>query len=116
MHRGLQIDPESYQSFHEVELKRKLWATILEMRSSMDSGGLLLVNTHDSDDKPPLNADDAVLLDENLDDLLHPVKPTDQFTQASLQIMLLDSVELRLEIATFINAFRTDAASSKRAI
>jgi hypothetical protein len=121
MHIGLHIDAESY-TFQklcprDIQQRRQLWATILEIavQSSMDSGGLPMVSVGDYDCKIPLNADDMDQK-EGSDGSLSAVKPHDQFTQSSLQIMLLRSLPLRLEIATFINNFRRDSGTYEQAM
>ncbi|EXJ84173.1 hypothetical protein A1O3_04840 [Capronia epimyces CBS 606.96] len=120
MHIGLHIDAESY-TFQkpcpqDIQHRRKLWATVLEIvvQTSMDSGGLPMISANDYDCKPPLNADD--MEQKDLDGFLSTVKPHDQFTQSSLQIMLVRSLPLRLEIAAFVNNFRPESGTYDKAI
>ena len=64
MQMGLHIDAELYShrklAAQDIQLRRKLWATVLEIvvQTSMDSGALPLISTDDYDCKPPLNVDD----------------------------------------------------------
>ena len=110
MHMGLHRDPCHLpsMSFYQSELRRRLWATVLEivLQSSMDSGGSPLISCQDFDTKPPSNFDDS-----QLDPCIQmvPVPQTiDTFTLTSVQIALMGSLPIRLEIATLINGFRVD--------
>lgn len=55
MHMGVHIDPEihafSHMSSSEIESRRRLWATVLELevQSSMDCGGLPSIDSDDYD-------------------------------------------------------------------
>lgn len=121
MHIGLHIDAESYTFQRlcpqDIQQRRQLWATILEIavQSSMDSGGLPMIGVDDYDCKAPLNADDMGQ-QEGFEGFLATVKPPDHFTQSSLQVMLLKSLPLRLEIATFVNNFRRGAGTYDQAM
>lgn len=121
MQMGLHIDAESYTfrnlPAQDIQLRRKLWATVLEIvvQTSVDSGGLPLISANDYDCKPPLNVDDMVQK-EGSDDLRSTVKSHDKFTQSSLQIMLVGSLPLRLEIAAFVNDFRVDSMTYDKTI
>jgi hypothetical protein len=110
MHMGLHRDPCHLPSisFYQSELRRRLWATVMEivLQSSMDSGGSPLISCQDFDTEPPSNFDDSQL---NPGIQMVPVpKPTDTFTRTSVQIALLRSLPVRLEIAALINDFRID--------
>lgn len=111
MHTGLHRDPCHLpkMSVSHSELRRRLWATVLEflVQSSMDSGGPPLISRQDFDCEPPSNVDDWQI-DEGIKVPLVP-KPIDTFTQTSIQILLLRSLPIRLEIAKLINDFRSDA-------
>lgn len=110
MHMGLHRDPcrLSSMSFYQSELRRRLWATVMEivLQSSMDSGGSPLIACKDFDTEPPSNYDDSQL---SPGIQMAPVpKPSDTFTQTSVQIALMKSLPIRLEIAALINDFRID--------
>ncbi|OAA62846.1 c6 zinc finger domain containing protein [Niveomyces insectorum RCEF 264] len=59
---GLNRDPSHFQSlsFAQCELRRRLWATILELvvQASLDQGMPPLISVDDYDCSPPLNLDD----------------------------------------------------------
>ncbi|CAK7210205.1 hypothetical protein SCUCBS95973_000700 [Sporothrix curviconia] len=59
---GLNRDPSHFKSlsFAQSEMRRRLWATILELavQSSLDQGMPPLISTDDYDCSPPLNLDD----------------------------------------------------------
>ncbi|OOF94648.1 hypothetical protein ASPCADRAFT_170787 [Aspergillus carbonarius ITEM 5010] len=104
MHMGLHIDPRHIPDISpfNAELRRRLWATVLEinLQTSTDAGGLPLISTDDYDCEPPMNIDDEQM--EN------PIaQPIEMFTQTSLQIALLRSLPIRLQIARFTNDFRS---------
>jgi hypothetical protein len=107
MHMGFHIDPRHIPSMSSfsAELRRRLWATILEIvvQSGMDSGGLPLIDDQDFDCEAPSNIDDV-----QMEDAIFEVKPAEQFTQTSLQIALLRSLPIRLKIAKCANDFRRD--------
>ncbi|KUJ09017.1 putative C6 transcription factor [Mollisia scopiformis] len=109
MQLGLHIDAEKHSfrpmSASDVESRRRLWATVLELelQSSMDCGTLLSIDGDDYDCASSLNIDDASLQTK------HSVspKPMDQLTQSSIQILLMRTMPTRLRIARFINSFRS---------
>ncbi|KAI9687176.1 MAG: hypothetical protein M1822_002587 [Bathelium mastoideum] len=112
MHIGLHIDPKHLPSFHsmsmhEAESRRRLWATVLELevQSSMDGGCLPSLSQEENDCSPPLNIDDAALVGKNASESIVS-KPLNQFTQSSIQILLMKSINIRLKIASFINSLR----------
>lgn len=112
MQMGLHRDPchlPKISIFHS-ELRRRLWATVLEIlvQSSMDSGGAPLISCQDFDCHPPSNIDD-LQIDE--DTKSSPgSKPIYTFTQTSIQIALLKSLPIRLEVAKTLNHFRSDSS------
>jgi hypothetical protein len=121
MQIGLHIDPELYGfenlSAEDIQLRRKLWATVLELvvQTSVDSGATPLIRASDFDCKAPLNVDD-VNLDQDTAHILSTVQPPHEFTQSSLQIMLTSSLLLRLEIVAFVNDFRIDSNKYDKAL
>ncbi|CZR68899.1 uncharacterized protein PAC_18800 [Phialocephala subalpina] len=91
-----------------AELRRRLWASILELntQAALDSGMPPLVSFQDFDTEPPSNLDDADL-DENMTWAPEP-KPMNVYTQTSLQILLHQSVETRLNVVYLANNFRSE--------
>jgi hypothetical protein len=115
MYIGLHRDPVFLppMSVFMAEMRRRLWATILELsvQSSLDSGGPVLISAKDYDARPPGNFNDDQLIDR--DGRLAPIalkpvaKSLTNFTQTTVQIVLLKSFALRLSIARHIADFRT---------
>ncbi|RAO73021.1 uncharacterized protein BHQ10_009033 [Talaromyces amestolkiae] len=115
MQIGLHIDAEE-NAFpnicpQEIQLRRNLWATVLEIvvQMSVDSGGIPLIRTTDYDCKPPLNIDDVVFK-HDMNGLISS-QPVDVYTDSSLQAMLTQSLPIRLQIAAFVNDFRYDSST-----
>ena len=109
MNIGLHLDPSHFpkMSIFHSELRRRLWATILEIsiQSSLDIGMLPLISLHDFDCEPPSNLDDVQI---NEDTTTLPTPKLDIFTQTSVQIALMRSFSTRLEIVKLINDFRSE--------
>jgi Fungal specific transcription factor domain len=110
MHIGLHRDPRHLppMSFLHSELRRRLWATVMEivLQSSMDAGGPPLISCQDFDTEPPSNFDDAQL-DEAMK--TEPVpKQMDVFTQTSVQMALMKSLSVRLQVARLASDFRAE--------
>lgn len=117
MHMGLHIDPcrLNGMTFYDQEIRKRLWATVLEItvQSSMDTGGLPLVSIQDIDCEPPSNIDDDQM-DEDNRAAAEPIpKPMEQYTRTSVQIALMKSLPVRLEIARFLNDFRSKLSYDK---
>jgi hypothetical protein len=124
MHMGLHVDPshfaESQIPREEREIRRRLWAAVLELelQAAMDSGGRPLVREDDFDCAPPSNVDDHESRASALDVVLpaegaqattparHTVLPAEQHTHSSLQILLARSLPVRLKIVRFVNDHR----------
>ncbi|KAF4626453.1 hypothetical protein G7Y89_g11709 [Cudoniella acicularis] len=108
MSMGLHLDPKHFNRFSVLhgEVRRRLWATILELniQSSTSSGMPPMISEHDFDTEPPLNINDEDI-DESTTAYPTP-KPKDVFTQCSLQIALLNSHPKRSEVAKIVNNFR----------
>ena len=92
--------------FH-VEIRRRLWATVLEMalQSSLDSGMPPLISSDDYDTLAPKNIDDNEIMEDS--EIGPKAKPSTTYTQTSIQIILLRSLLKRLAIARLINHFRS---------
>ncbi|KAK3361228.1 hypothetical protein B0T24DRAFT_118235 [Lasiosphaeria ovina] len=109
MHMGLHRDPDvlSNLSTLHAELRRRLWATILEivLQSSLDSGGPPLISLSDFDTHQPANYDDDQLAENG--NLSTTPRPLSTFTQTTVQIALLRSFPIRLAIAQYANHFNS---------
>ncbi|KAK4175269.1 hypothetical protein QBC36DRAFT_27526 [Triangularia setosa] len=110
MYMGLHRDPDSLpaMSVFRAEMRRRLWATVLEMtlQSSLDSGGPPLISVSDYDTRPPNNYEDDQLYEN--DKPPNPRSPG-TFTQTSVQLALLRSFPTRLAIAHYVNHFKAPA-------
>lgn len=108
---GLHRDPVHLpkMSLLAAETRRRVWATILEIlvQSSMDSGGPPLITPADYDTKPPGNYNDEDLVQDTASDETPPPKPIATFTDTSIQITLLKCIKTRLDIAAYLNEFRS---------
>lgn len=97
MQMGLHRDPTHLpkMSLLQAELRRRLWATILDfnIQSSLDSALPPRVAIHDFDVKSPSNVDDGEL---NESSASIPTHTDDTFTETSAQRLLLRSVPVRL--------------------
>ncbi|QSS57311.1 C6 zinc finger domain-containing protein [Histoplasma capsulatum var. duboisii H88] len=104
MYVGLHRDPQYLPKMpvFQAELRRRLWATILEilLQSSMDAGGSPLVSLDDYDCEPPSNINDQ---DMSPDESTAVPCVTDGFTNTSVQIALIKSFPIRLQIAKALN-------------
>lgn len=120
---GLHLDPSRSgakpRDLKEIEMRRRLWTTVLEidLQSSMDSGGLPMLTLDDFDTEPPRNFDDAQLVacqgqgqeqEQEQDSVPTSPEPRDAnlYSQTSLQIALHQSLPIRLKIARTINEMR----------
>lgn len=113
MYLGLHRDPDNLPkvsvSRYCAELRRRLWATVLEivLQSCLDSGAPPLMVLADFDTRPPSNYDDDQFAE---DDKLPPTpRPPGTFTQTTVQLALLRSFPVRLAIAQYINHFNSPA-------
>lgn len=107
---GLHRDPRHFpqMSVLHSELRRRLWATILEIatQSCIDSGMQPYISLDDFDTEPPSNINDDEV-DESTN-IPPPSKSSMVFTQTSLQIALLKSLRTRLEIVRLINNIHSE--------
>ncbi|KJZ79446.1 hypothetical protein HIM_00915 [Hirsutella minnesotensis 3608] len=106
---GLHRDPRhlGQMTTFRAEMRRRLWATVLELnlQSSFEASGPPLQSTNDYDTQSPANVNDEELSDEN--DGVQPLgQPLDHPTQTSVQIMILQSLPLRLDLLRKANEFR----------
>ena len=112
MYLGLHRDPSRFpkMSILDVEIRRRLWATVLELvlQASIDSGGPPLVALSDFDTLPPSNFDD-----DQLGEAEGPSpspRPPSTFTQTTVQLALLRSLQTRLGIAKYVTHFGASAS------
>ena len=111
MHLGLHRDPDSLTNMavFDAEMRRRLWATVLEivLQSSLDCGAPPLLALSDFDTRPPSNYDDDQLV-QNAKFPSIP-RPPSAFTQTTVQLALLRSFPVRLAIAHYVNHFSSPA-------
>lgn len=113
IHRAMQIgfhrDPKHLptMSVLQAELRRRLWATILEMliQSSLDSAMPPRISFDEFDTEPPSNINDDEIDESTI--ALQP-HPKDTFTTTSMQLILLDSLPTRLRILRLLNSLNSE--------
>ena len=88
----------------QAEIRRRLWATILEvnLQASLDSGTPLAISCDDYDTESPANINDEDI-EESTKRL--PQYPKDTSTDTSLQRLLLTYLPLRMRIIRHVNGF-----------
>lgn len=111
MYLGLHRDPSYFgkiNTFH-AEMRRRLWATILELtcQSSLDMGMPPMISDQDYDTKAPSNVDDDDLHEQDQDLPLN-VRSSDTYTDCTIQIAFSKSLPLRLQILRQLNSLRFD--------
>ncbi|EEU36577.1 uncharacterized protein NECHADRAFT_14180, partial [Fusarium vanettenii 77-13-4] len=127
VHRAMQVglhrDPKHLppMSLLQAELRRRLWATILEMavQSSLDTAMPPRISFDEFDTEAPSNINDDELDETSTTIQPHP-KTT--YTQMSMQLILLDSLPTRLRILQLLSDLHSElsyvdalALSSKHA-
>ncbi|EED12503.1 conserved hypothetical protein [Talaromyces stipitatus ATCC 10500] len=111
---GLHRDPKHFKNMTmlHAELRRRLWATILEMnlQAALDAGVPPSISFEDFDTEPPFNVDDDHLFDRVgiLETLGSEVT-----TDTSLQLCLLRCIRPRLEILRCLNWAKTEDIQEK---
>ncbi|PTB36141.1 hypothetical protein M441DRAFT_83989 [Trichoderma asperellum CBS 433.97] len=104
MHMGLHRDPVYFRKMTllEAEVRRRLWATILEinLQASLDSGAPLAVSFDDFNTKSPRNVNDEDI-SENTEIL--PYYDENTVTDMSLQLLLFRYLRPRSEIINRMN-------------
>lgn len=109
MQMGLHREPRNLPAVSplQAELRRRLWATILELvvQSSLDTWMPPRISFDEFDVEPPSN-----LNDEDLDDSMVAVQPhpSSTFTATSMQLMLLGSLPVRLRIVQLLNNLHSE--------
>ncbi|CAJ2504073.1 Uu.00g114670.m01.CDS01 [Anthostomella pinea] len=113
IHRAMQIglhrDPKHLptMSVLQAELRRRLWATILELvvQSSLDSAMPPRISFDEFDTEAPSNNNDYEMDESTM--VLQP-HPKETYTGASMQLILLDSLPTRLRILQLLNGLNTE--------
>ncbi|TVY86543.1 Transcription factor, partial [Lachnellula willkommii] len=113
VHRAMQIglhrDPQYLppMSVMQAEIRRRLWATILEMlvQSSLDSAMPPRMSVDEFDTAAPSNINDNEIDDSTT--VLRP-HPRSTYTTASIQLLLLDSIPTRLRILQLLNGLKPE--------
>ncbi|KAL7807267.1 hypothetical protein V8C26DRAFT_439420 [Trichoderma gracile] len=113
IHRAMQIglhrDPKHLpnMSVLQMQLRRRLWATILELvvQSSLDSALPPRISFDEFDTEPPANCND-----QDIEEPVAVLKPhsRERFTGTSLQLILLDSLPTRLRILSLLNGLHSE--------
>lgn len=109
MQMGLHRDPKNLPAITplQAELRRRLWATILELvvQSSLDSGMPPRIYLDEFDTASPSN-----LNDEDLDETATVIQPHPKstLTATSIQLMLLESLPVRLRIVQLLNNLHSE--------
>ncbi|EEH16928.1 hypothetical protein PABG_07015 [Paracoccidioides brasiliensis Pb03] len=98
------------------EMRRRIWATVLELdlQASLDRGMPPTMQMSDYDCSPPLNINDEDMRENTTHSLEE--KPLNVMTDSSFQIALMQSVGLRLRICALVNAPRVSITSSELAL
>lgn len=113
VHRAMQIglhrDPRHLPkiSLLQAEVRRRLWATILDMvaQTSLDSAMPPRISFDEFDTEAPSNINDHEI-DESTEIL--PLHPRNVFTSTSIQLILFDTLRLRLRVLQLINGLHSE--------
>jgi hypothetical protein len=113
MHRAMQMglhrDPKNFPEMPilQAELRRRLWATVLEMvaQSSLDSAMPPRIALDEFDTEAPSN-----VKDDELDEFSVSIRPHPRaiYTSTSMQLILLESLPVRLRILRLLNGLDSD--------
>ncbi|EER25556.1 hypothetical protein D8B26_000133 [Coccidioides posadasii str. Silveira] len=100
-------------SIFNREMRRRVWATILELdlQASLDRGMPPTVQHADYDCLPPLNINDEDIQESTAEIPIQ--KPLSIPTDSSYQVMAAKSLGLRLHICSLINSPRLSISSSQ---
>ena len=109
MQIGLHRDPRHFPAMTviQAELRRRLWATILELvvQSSLDAALPPRISLDEFDTDAPLNVDDAALGDSTTPP---HARPRAVFTATTTQILLLETIPARLRVLRQLSGLHTD--------
>lgn len=108
MTMGLHRDPDKLPNvsvFH-AEMRRRLWATILELdlQASMERGMPIREGNY-YDTRPPLNINDWDVMESTE---VAPVARPENWTETSFQVAMLKSLPVRLEVARLVNSLESE--------
>ncbi|KAG4438822.1 hypothetical protein IFR05_005713 [Cadophora sp. M221] len=108
MQIGLHRDPSNLppMSVLQAELRRRLWATILElvMQASLDRAMPPRISFNEYDTAAPSNINDEEMHETTM--ALQP-HPKGTYTTTSMQLLLLDSLPTRLRILQLLNGLHS---------
>ncbi|KAL2178472.1 uncharacterized protein P884DRAFT_283904 [Thermothelomyces heterothallicus CBS 202.75] len=109
MQIGMHRDPSHLpaMSLLQAELRRRLWATILELvvQSALDAWMPPRISLDEFDTRPPSNINDDEISESTT--VLRP-HPEETFTSTAIQIALRASFPTRLRIVQFLNSLNSD--------
>ncbi|KAI1142100.1 hypothetical protein F5Y05DRAFT_402099 [Hypoxylon sp. FL0543] len=109
MQIGLHRDPKHIpaMSVLKAEVRRRLWATILEMvaQASLDSAMPPRISFDEFDTEAPSNVND-----DEIDESTTTIQPHPRstYTSMSMQLMLLDLLPTRLRILNLLNGLHSE--------
>ncbi|KAJ8605962.1 hypothetical protein MRB53_041255 [Persea americana] len=105
---GLHRDPKyvAATSPFQAELRRRLWATIveMEMQTAMDTAMAVRIRVDDFDTEPPSHVNDHEIGEETTEIRAHPRA---KYTETSLQLLLVDTRPIRLQILQLLNGLHS---------
>lgn len=109
MQIGLHHDPKHLpaMSLLQAELRRRLWATVLEMaiQSSLDSAMPPIISLNHFDTEAPSNYNDDEIDESAIELVAHP---RSTYTTSSIQLILLDSIPTRLCILQLLSDLKAE--------
>lgn len=114
MAMGLHRDPRIFRlSPLQAEIRTRLWTTVLELaiHGAMDSSTPFLLSELDFDDHTPHNIRDEDFGPDSSH--LPPTQELTTFTQSSFQILMRQSLSVRLEIARIVQNTHTEQSCDK---
>ncbi|KAI0872696.1 hypothetical protein GGS24DRAFT_425692 [Hypoxylon argillaceum] len=115
IHRAMQIglhrDPKHLprMSLLVAEVRRRLWYTILELlvQSSLDSAMPPRISFEDFDTESPSNNNDDEIDESTVALQSHP---RGAYTSTAIQLVLIDSLQSRLQIVQLLNGLHSELA------
>lgn len=117
LHRAMQVglhrEPRHLPgvSVFHAELRRRLWATILDMvvQASLDASMPPRISLDEFDIEPPSNINDEEMNESTTIIVPHP---RTTFTSTSVQLTLLDTLPVRLGIVKYLNGLHSEQSYS----
>ncbi|KAK0738007.1 hypothetical protein B0T18DRAFT_311083, partial [Schizothecium vesticola] len=110
MELGLHRDPKRLPSMSvlQAELRRRLWATIVEMaiQASLDSAMPPRISLDEFDTEAPANVNDDEMENASSSLLSRP-RHAGGYTSTSIQLLLLDSLPTRLRTLQLLNGLHS---------